>query len=265
MFPFLAWVLRVVPRGQAKGSKGNAEHIFQAYKEGRSHGPRSVLERVACRRAGRSHATLADARRAYDAGMDDESRHAARRPRSVDREPVPGGRMRALLDALPQTGTITWIGVRTERRGEVTAVDSAELLPGLGIAGDHRTAGREPNPGASRQLTLLQAEHLAVIASLAGVDEVRPEWLRRNVLVRGINLLALKGRRFRIGDVLIEGTGPCHPCSRMEAHLGSGGYNAMRGHGGITARILERGAIRVGDPVLAAPAEPGEDEGASAP
>ena len=160
--------------------------------------------------------------------------------------------MRALLDALPQIGAVAWIGVRTVRRGDVAAVESAELLPGLGIAGDHRTEGREPNHAASRQLTLLQEEHLQVIASLAGVEELRPEWLRRNVLVRGINLLALKDRRFRIGDVLIEGTGACHPCSRMEEHLGSGGYNAMRGHGGITARILERGLIRLGDPVQAA-------------
>lgn len=169
----------------------------------------------------------------------------------MDREPRPAGPMAALLSTLPQTGSVTWIGVRTERRGRVTPVASVELLPGLGPAGDHRTAGREPNPAASRQLTLVQAEHLDVIASLAGVPEVHPEWLRRNLLVRGINLLALKDRRFKLGNVLIEGTGLCHPCSRMEEHLGAGGYNAMRGHGGITARILERGWVRVGDPVTA--------------
>jgi MOSC domain-containing protein YiiM len=97
-----------------------------------------------------------------------------------------------------------------------------------------------------RQVTLLQAEHLAVLSSFAG-RTVEPAILRRNILVSGINLVALKGARFRLGDALLEGTGPCEPCSRMEEALGPGGYNAMRGHGGITARVLETGWIRLGD------------------
>lgn len=68
-------------------------------------------------------------------------------------------------------------------------------------------------------------------------------------MVSGIPLIALKGRRFRIGEVLCEGTAPCDPCSRMELALGAGGYNAMRGHGGLCARILEGGTFRVGDAV----------------
>ena len=67
----------------------------------------------------------------------------------------------------------------------------------------------------------------------------------------GVNLLALKSRRFRIGGAVFEATGPCDPCSRMEEALGPGGLNAMRGHGGITARVAESGAIRVGDAVQA--------------
>jgi MOSC domain-containing protein YiiM len=69
--------------------------------------------------------------------------------------------------------------------------------------------------------------------------------------VSGLPLLALKDRRFRLGSeaggwVLLEGTGECHPCSRMEEALGAGGYNAVRGHGGITARVLEGGTVAVG-------------------
>jgi MOSC domain-containing protein YiiM len=119
-------------------------------------------------------------------------------------------------------------------------------VAGRGLVGDHYRPGRK----ASRQVTLLQAEHLPVIASLLGRGPPDPALLRRNLVVSGVNLLALKGRRFRVGDVLLEGTGYCHPCSRMEEALGYGGYNAMRGHGGLNARVLEGGTIRVGDRVV---------------
>jgi MOSC domain-containing protein YiiM len=69
-------------------------------------------------------------------------------------------------------------------------------------------------------------------------------------VVSGLNLLALKNRRIQIGEeVLLDITGECHPCSRMEEELGPGGYNAMRGHGGITAHIMQGGVLRVGDVV----------------
>ena len=102
---------------------------------------------------------------------------------------------------------------------------------------------------SKRQVTLIQAEHLPVIALLTGRDCVTSELLRRNIVVSGINLLSLKDRPFRIGTTLLQGTGPCVPCSRMEEVLGSGGYNAMRGHGGICARVLEAGSVSVGDAV----------------
>ena len=85
---------------------------------------------------------------------------------------------------------------------------------------------------------------------LAGFKSfVEPAELRRNIVVEGINLVALKGRRFSIGAAVLEATGECHPCSRMEEVFGQGGYNAVRGRGGVTARVLTEGAIRIGDPV----------------
>jgi MOSC domain-containing protein YiiM len=68
--------------------------------------------------------------------------------------------------------------------------------------------------------------------------------------VKGINLLSLKEKQFRIGDAVLEYSGECHPCSRMEENLGPGGYNAMRGHGGITAKVIEGGTIREGDDII---------------
>ena len=124
-------------------------------------------------------------------------------------------------------------------------VDETILGPHDGLQGDHysRDSGK-------RQVTLIQAESLAAIASHLGLETLAPERLRRNLVTRGINLLALKDRKFRIGDALLEMTGECHPCSRLEETLGVGGYNATRGFGGMTAKILARGRINVGESVV---------------
>jgi hypothetical protein len=113
------------------------------------------------------------------------------------------------------------------------------------LAGDHARGGR-------RAVTLIQHEHLPVIAALAGCGTVDPARLRRNICVSGINLLALRDARFRVGSLVLEGTGSCAPCSRMDEAevLGIGGYNAMRGHGGITACVVEAGMFSIGDPVV---------------
>lgn len=123
------------------------------------------------------------------------------------------------------------------------AVESAQFDAEDGLVGDHYSS----RTGGARHVTLIQAEHLAAIASHLGRDALAPALLRRNIVVAGINLAALKGRRFRLGTALLEATGECHPCSRMEEILGPGGYNAVRGHGGITARVLEGGTARNGD------------------
>jgi MOSC domain-containing protein YiiM len=123
-------------------------------------------------------------------------------------------------------------------------LNSVEAIAGKGLEGD-----RYSSKNGKRQVTLIQGEHLTAIASLLGRDHVQPALLRRNLVVTGINLIALKDKQFRVGDALLEYTGLCHPCSAMEATFGAGGYNAVRGHGGITARIIESGAVAVGNSV----------------
>ncbi len=148
------------------------------------------------------------------------------------------------MTRFPRTGEVRWIGLRPARDVPMCEVDSAEAVAGRGLVGDRYGSG-----SGKRGITLIQAEHLPAIAALAGRDAVAPATLRRNLVVAGLPLIALKGRRFRIGEVLCEGIGPCDPCSRMEEALGPGGYNAMRGHGGLCARILEGGTLRVGNAV----------------
>jgi MOSC domain-containing protein YiiM len=162
------------------------------------------------------------------------------------REPAEDSLLARLFAQFPRTGRVDWIGLRPARGVSMRETEFAEAESGRGLAGDRYSGG-----SGKRGVTLLQAEHLPAIAALSGHGEIAPALLRRNLLVSGIPLVALKGRRFRVGEVLLEGTGPCDPCSRMEDALGPGGYNAMRGHGGLTAKIIEGGTLRVGDAVVA--------------
>src|SRR6478736_5864662 len=116
----------------------------------------------------------------------------------------PASSLARLIATPVRPGVVVWIG----------AEPVALLAAGRGLVGD-----RYGNAGGARQLTLIEAESLAAIASHLGRERVDAAEVRRNVVVRGINLLALKGRRFRIGAALLEASGECHPCSRMEEIL----------------------------------------------
>ncbi|MCY1125481.1 MOSC domain-containing protein [Frigidibacter sp. RF13] len=152
------------------------------------------------------------------------------------------GALARLLATHAGPGRVDWIGIRPERRAPMQPMERAAVALD-GIAGDHARPGK-------RAVTLLQAEHLPVIAALAQRGAVAPDLLRRNLLISAINLSALNGQTVRVGGAMLRLTGPCAPCSRMEEALGPGGYNAMRGHGGWCAEVLEPGEIMLGDAVL---------------
>ncbi len=156
-----------------------------------------------------------------------------------------GSPLQILLETLPQQGEVVWIGIRSERKISLTEVNEIEAIQDSKLKGDHHSGKK----GSKRQITLIQKEHLDAIASYMGKEELSPSLLRRNIVTKGINLLALKDKTFWLGEVLLKYTGECQPCSRMEENLGPGGYNAVRGHGGITAQILTGGVIRRGDKI----------------
>jgi MOSC domain-containing protein YiiM len=146
------------------------------------------------------------------------------------------------------------IFVRPDRGVPAASVRTAVALAGRGLEGDRSTRGARS--GHKRQVTLIQAEHLAVIGGFLARAPIDPAMLRRNLVVSGVNLIAARALfadqaiRLHIGDaVVLAITGSCDPCSKMESALGPGAWNAMRGHGGMTARIEIGGAITVGDVV----------------
>ncbi|WP_341303792.1 MOSC domain-containing protein [Pseudomonas sp. TMP25] len=157
-----------------------------------------------------------------------------------------------LLSAVPQHGCVRWIGVRPASRTAMLELDAVEVRREAGLTGDHS----RPGPSNARQVTLIQWEHLAVISALMGrADDqpITPAELRRNIVISGINLFSLKGRRFRLGQAILETTGWCQPCAKLEERLGPGTFQAMRGHGGINARVLHSGIIRLNDTLRVEP------------
>lgn len=157
----------------------------------------------------------------------------------------PGSGLQALLDAPVRPGRLVWIGLRTARHGPIREAQAATLSTADGLVGD-RYAGRN----GRRQVTLIAHEDLVAVASFLGLAQVDPALVRRNLVTAGINLAALRNRRIAVGAATLEITDDCHPCSRMEAALGVGGYNALRGRGGLTARVIRGGEIRLGDAVV---------------
>ena len=165
--------------------------------------------------------------------------------------------LRKLTQQFPRVGRVEAIFLRPQRGAAAVSVASASAILARGLAGDRSATRPAASPeGHKRQVTLIQAEHLPLVAAWLAREAVDPAELRRNIVVSGLNLLAARSPWagqplwLRIGaELVLDITGPCDPCSKMEAVLGRGGYNAMRGHGGVTARVRCAGQVAVGDAV----------------
>jgi MOSC domain-containing protein YiiM len=144
-------------------------------------------------------------------------------------------------------GKLEWIGLRSERRGEVMVVDSTEAVVDLGLVGDHRM---KKTPGSARQVTLISREYIQQICQHTGHVSIDPRLLRRNLVISGMNMNLLRYQRLQIGDVILETNALCHPCSRMDEALGVGGTAGMFGYGGLCAKVIQGGRLKVGDAVI---------------
>lgn len=156
-----------------------------------------------------------------------------------------------LCESLP-IGRLEWIGLRTQRRGEVQVVNSTLAIEGLGLEGDHRV---KKTPGSARQVTLISREYIEAICRHTGHTSIDPALLRRNLMIAGMNMNLLRYQRLQIGEVILETTALCHPCSRMDEALGPGGTAAMFGYGGLCAKVIQGGRLAVGDAVVRLPVD----------
>ena len=131
------------------------------------------------------------------------------------------------------------------------AVDRVAAVPGRGLEGDRyfRDEG-EPQPARDRDLTLIATEALQALEEEHGIV-LSAAASRRNVATRGIDLNALEGKRFVVGEVECEGIELCEPCSHLQGLTQDGVIRGLVHRGGLRAAILNGGEIAVGDQVRA--------------
>ena len=146
--------------------------------------------------------------------------------------------------------------VAPEAEASMVAVDRAVARADRGLEGDRYfdERGTFSNAhGRGHDLTLIEAEVLDSVMLPAG--RLAPEEARRNLITRGIDLNALVGKHFRVGDVECFGQRLCEPCAHLErltAAAGKAGtLRALIHKGGLRADVLSDGEIRVGDAIAA--------------
>lgn len=124
--------------------------------------------------------------------------------------------------------------------------ESIELMPGAGIPGDRYATGRghwsDPR-WPDQQLTLVEAELCAALG--LGIEA-----LRRNIVTAGLALESLIGVEFELGDARLAGVRPCDPCRYIETLTRAGLFDELAGRGGLRARVVRAGVVRLGDAII---------------
>jgi hypothetical protein len=160
---------------------------------------------------------------------------------------IAGHEVRSAPTGATAAGTVTAIVLAPAAEAPLRSVERAQAIAGRGLLGDRYADGAgtfSPGGGRGHDLTLVAAEVLEDV----GLDPVEA---RRNVIVRGVDLDALRGRRFRIGAVECRGQRRCEPCAHLERLTRPGVLRALAHRGGLRADVLRGGDLRVGDPVEA--------------
>jgi hypothetical protein len=141
----------------------------------------------------------------------------------------------------PGTGVVEALAIAGTAEAEMVVVNEADAVAGHGLRGDRYFDGDGTfsNPdGVGHDLTLIDA---ALVPGAVAA--------RRNVITRGIDLDALVGRRFMVGEVECVGQRLCEPCAHLERLTSPGTLRALVHIGGLRADVLSDGTIRAGDVV----------------
>ena len=151
-------------------------------------------------------------------------------------------------------GAVVSIHIAKDAAVPLESVEAIRAVPGRGLEGDRYFAKKgtySAKPGSGREVTLIEVEALEALARDAGI-ELSATGSRRNIATRGVPLNHLVGKRFYVGEVLLEGTRLCEPCTHLEALTRQGLLQALLHRGGLRATIVTGGTIRVRDRIPSA-------------
>lgn len=151
-------------------------------------------------------------------------------------------------DPAASAGVVEGIHLHGERGAPMAVVADAELVAGHGLIGD-RMAGLGI-PGT--HVTFIGAEGIEAMVDETGIP-LEPHQTRRNILLRGMDVPGLVGRRFQVGEAICYGVKECNPCNHLESLTAPGVRQGLSGRGGLRADVLEGGRVRVGDRVAILP------------
>jgi MOSC domain-containing protein YiiM len=145
------------------------------------------------------------------------------------------------------TGTVTHIFVAPAKGKPARSLEAVEALPNQGLAGD-RYAELEKRRSRDGDVTLIELENIEAFTKATNLP-LTPEMPRRNIVTRGVDLNMLVGKRFTVGGAIFEGMELCEPCKLFAKRTHREILSFFPGKGGLRARIVSGGRVRVGDAV----------------
>ncbi len=126
----------------------------------------------------------------------------------------------------------------------VRSVEEVECIAGKGLVGDRFFGYKEDFKG---QLTFIDENVISDVIEKLGNDSLEASAFRRNIVVSGIDLNQLIGKRFLLDGVELSGSEECAPCYWMNRALGDGAEGLLKDRGGLRCRILSSGALKIGE------------------
>jgi MOSC domain-containing protein YiiM len=158
----------------------------------------------------------------------------------------------AIVKTEQPVGFVEHIHIATVAGAPVHAVETVRAIAGVGLEGDRYAdgTGHYQDVRVSRDLTLIEAEAVEWLVEEHGIDLV-PGETRRNLTTRDVDLNALVGRRFWVGETFCEGTRLCEPCQYLADLTSKPLLRALVHRGGLRADIVCGGVIRCGDSIRA--------------